>query len=86
MPNLQIHNSSINQGYNDLLMNCKKKKKKSHIYSIYKEMVINLSLNKEYLKRYYNINESNIRIPKFQQYYKHYLKYLTKPNISFFLF
>ena len=67
-------------------MNCLIKKKKSHIYSIYKEMIINLSLNKEYLKRYYYINESIIRIPKFQQYYKHYLKFLTNPNISCFYF
>ena len=67
-------------------MNCLIKKKKSHIYSIYKEMIINLSLNKEYLKRYYYVNESIIRIPKFPQYYKHYLKFLTNPNISCFYF
>ena len=43
-----------------------------------------MNLTKEYLKRIYKIKESIVRIPKLNEYYKHYYFYFCRPTINHF--
>ncbi len=63
-------------------MNCLVRKKKSHIYSLFKEMEYEINSCKDYFTKNYLIKESVYRLPKFEQYYKHYLTFLSRPYIS----
>ncbi len=56
-----------------------KKKRGSHNLN-FKELNI-LNDENEYFKRFYNINDSYFRIPKYYEYYKNYLLYFCKPFI-----
>ena len=63
-------------------MNCLVRKKKSHIYSLFKEMEYEINSCKDFFTKNYLIKESVYRLPKFEQYYKHYLTFLSRPYIS----
>jgi len=52
-----------------------------HIVSVFKDYMIYDYID-EYLRRFYLINESNQRIPKFSQYYKNYIDFFCKPIIK----
>ena len=52
-----------------------------HIVSVFKDYMIYDYID-EYLRRFYLINESNQRIPKFSQYYKNYIEFFCKPIIK----
>ena len=56
-------------------------KKRRGSYNLnFKELNI-LNDENEYFKRFYNINDSYFRIPKYYEYYKNYLLYFCKPFI-----
>ena len=54
---------------------------KSHIVAVFKDRLI-IDDTGEFLKRYYKIRESNIRLPKFYEYYELYSKIF--PNYTAF--
>ena len=49
--------------------------------AVFKEKIL-FNYNEEFLRRFYNIVESNSRIPKFVVYYKNYLVFFCKPIFS----
>ena len=75
---LQKHNHF---SYNNLLIHLLITKTPSHIYTAYSEMKLLLN-QAESLRRVYSINDSRFRLPKFETYYKHYIKYLSKPTLA----
>ena len=75
---LQKHNHF---SYNNLLIHLLITKTPSHIYTAYSEMKLLLDQT-ESLRRMYSINDSHFRLPKFETYYKHYIKYLSKPTLT----
>jgi hypothetical protein len=52
-----------------------------HDLAVFKEKIL-FNYNEEFLRRFYNIVESNSRIPKFVVYYKNYLVFFCKPIFS----
>ena len=74
---INYENSTMNLILIDLLI----KQKKSHFLTQYNEMKITLN-QKPLLIRYYNINESKMRLNKLENYYKHYFKFLAKPTLN----
>ena len=78
--NLKVYNDG-NSTINLILLDLLIKKKKSHFLTQYNEMKITLNQN-PLLNRYYNINESKIRLNKLEIYYKHYFKFLAKPTLN----
>ena len=52
-----------------------------HDLAVFKEKIL-FNYNEEFLRRFYNIEESNSRIPKFVVYYKNYLVFFCKPIFS----
>lgn len=79
--NLMKHNAISEKDINGLMINKLILKKKSHVNAHYNDVII-ASNNANVLRRYYTINESLNRLPKFSIYYKHYLTLLVKPTIS----
>ena len=80
--NLQKHNSL--KPFGELFISNILTKKHSHMYFKYKEMLISINANQmKTLKRFYNLTESYLRLPKFESYYKHYLKFFAKPTLTF---
>ena len=75
---LQKHNHF---SYNNLLIHLLITKTPSHIYTAYSEMKLILNQT-ESLRRMYSISDSHFRLPKFETYYKHYIKYLSKPTLT----
>ena len=56
-----------------------------HLVSIFKEKMLTDYVD-EFLRRQYNIDECNERIPKFSVYYKNYLQFFCKPTYNNFQF
>ena len=52
-----------------------------HDLAVFKEKLL-FNYNEEFLKRYYIMEESDYRIPKFVTYYKNYLMFFCKPVFS----
>ena len=52
-----------------------------HIVSVFKDYMIYDYID-EYLRRFYLLNESSQRLPKFSQYYKNYIDFFCKPMIK----
>ena len=52
-----------------------------HDLAVFKEKIL-FNYNEEFLRRFYNEEESITRIPKFVVYYKNYLVYFCKPIFS----
>ena len=52
-----------------------------HDLAVFKEKIL-FNYNEEFLKRFYNQEESILRIPKFVTYYKNYLMFFCKPIFS----
>ena len=67
------------------MINCLIFKKKSHILTIFNEIKLSFN-NKNILKRFYTLTECECRISRFENYYKHYLKYLLKPILRNYYF
>ena len=76
---LQKYNNTYT--YNNTLIHLLIIKKPSHIYAMFSEMKLLLNQS-ESLRRMYSLNESHFRLPKFEPYYKHYNKYLSKPTLT----
>ena len=71
----------IEEDYNYLYLNQILYNKTSHFNTIFKEYQYIFNID-EFLKRFYNINESITRIPKLNDYYKNYLKFFCRPIFS----
>ena len=82
---LLIYDVEYNCGLNRMIINNIVNNKKSHILTLYKEMLISLN-QKQLMSRFYNFSESEIRIIKFENYYKHYIKFLAKPILRNIVF
>ncbi len=82
---LLIYDVEYNCGLNRMRINNIVNNKKSHILTLYKEMLISLN-KKQLMNRFYNFSESEIRIVKFENYYKHYIKFLAKPILRNMIF
>ena len=82
---LLIYDVEYNCGLNRMRINNIVNNKKSHILTLYKEMLISLN-KKQLMNRFYNFSESEIRIIKFENYYKHYIKFLAKPILTNMIF
>ena len=82
---LLIYDVKYNCGLNRMRINNIVNNKKSHILTLYKEMLISLN-KKQLMNRFYNFSESEIRIIKFENYYKHYIKFLAKPILTNMIF
>ena len=52
-----------------------------HIVSVFKDYMIYDYID-EYLRRFYLLNESIQRLPKFSKYYKNYIDFFCKPMIK----
>ena len=57
--------------------------KNCHFVAIFKDYMI-MDYKDEFLKRYYQINESQDRIPRFINFYKNYLKFFCNPTFNNF--
>ena len=77
---LSKHNSSPSS-YSKMIITTIVNKQHSISLMRYNEMKINSS-EQSALKRFYSLQESIVRIPKFELYYKHYIKYLAKPTFN----
>ena len=75
---LKIYDCKNNSRMNSILIHLLIQKKKSHILTLYNEMQISLN-QKQLMNRYYNKKESDLRLIKLENYYKHYIKFLAKP-------
>ena len=77
---LSKHNSSPSS-YSKMIITNIVNKQHSISLMRYNEMKI-ISNEQSALKRFYSLQESIVRIPKFELYYKHYIKYLAKPTFN----
>lgn len=78
--NLSKHNTSPTS-YCSMISDIFISKKPSHLFTIYNEMKI-CNSDTSVLRRFYELKESNVRLPRFEFYYKHYLKLLAKPTFN----
>ena len=79
--NLKKHNSL--KSFGETFISNILSKKHSYMYLKYKEMLISINIEQiQPLKRFYNLTESYIRLPKFESYYKNYLKFFAKPTLT----
>ena len=78
---LKIYDCKNNSRMNSILIHLLIQKKKSHILTLYNEMQISLN-QKQLMNRYYNKKESDLRLIKLENYYKHYIKFLAKPKLN----
>ena len=73
--------------YNSIIIDNLIFKDKSHMVSIFKDFIINYDSN-DFLKRFYNREESEIRLPKYFEYYNLYSKifpnYTSIPEGKYF--
>ena len=74
----------IGEDYNLLIINQIVYDSSSHINIYFKEYLLFEAYN-EYLKRWYNIDESSNRVPKLSDYYKNYHKFFCRPNFNDFI-
>ena len=77
---LSKHNSSPSS-YSKMIITNIVNKQRSIVLMKYNEMKI-ITNEQSVLKRFYTMSESTLRIPKFELYYKHYIKYLAKPTFN----
>ena len=57
----------------------KRKKKKCHYVADFNERILSMCQLRDFLKRYYTIEETKERIPKYVSYYKNYLTFFCRP-------
>ena len=69
--------------YLNLIMDVLIFNKNCHFVAIFKDYMI-LDYKDEFLKRYYQTNESQERIPRFINFYKNYLKFFCNPTFNNF--
>ena len=74
----------IEEDYDILIINQLVYDSSSHVNIYFKEYQF-LENYDEYLKRWYKIKESSIRVPKLSEYYKNYHKFFCKPNFNDFM-
>ena len=74
--NLQNHNSSPDMK-NIMLIDDLIESKETHFIAIFKDYLIS-DYQEEFLRRYFNMNETIEVLPKFYQYYKNYLNFFCK--------
>ena len=61
-------------------------RKKCHLFSIYNDTYMFINEEVEYIKKYYNYNESIKIIPKRQAYFKHLMIYIEGPIYKDFIY
>jgi hypothetical protein len=69
------------QTYQKNIINLLIKRKQGKILAKFKDMEIYNNIH-EFLKRFYHIQESIIKIPKFAIYYKNYSLFFCRPTLS----
>ena len=74
---LEAKHNSTPEIYLKITLNILVKKKKSHLLAYLNELAIATGTLKDYLKRFYNYNETKERIPKYVSYYKNYLTFFV---------
>ena len=80
--NLQKHNSTPNQK-NIMLINDLIESKETHFIATFKDYLIS-DFHEEFVRRYFQYNETKDILPKFYQYYKNYLNFFCKGTFSDF--
>ena len=83
---LLIHNLSTKYNatpytYSEILLENFIQSKYCHYIACFKEKIL-YHYNEEFFKRFYCVNESIERIPRFVQYYKNYLLFFCRPIFS----
>ena len=80
--NLQKHNSTP-ELKNIMLIEDLIKSKDTHFTTLFKDYLL-MDYNEEFLRGYFNENESKEVLPKFYDYYKNYLKFFCKSTFNNF--
>ena len=73
--------SDLKYQYSGLVMQNLIFNKNTHLVSVFKDYMI-VDYIEEFLKRYYKINESHYKVPKFFLFYKNYLKFFCEPTLK----
>ena len=74
-----------NKYYNINIINSFLINRNTHLVSIFKDYMI-WDYQEEFLKRFYNIEETLIRLPKFFDFYLNYLNFFSQPTLNNFSF
>ena len=76
---LEAKHNSTPELYLKRTLNILIKRKKCHYVADFNERILSMSQLRDFLKRYYTIEETKERIPKYVSYYKNYLTFFCRP-------
>ena len=76
---LEAKHNSTPELYLKRTLNVLIKRKKCHYVADFNERILSMSQLRDFLKRYYTIEETKERIPKYVSYYKNYLTFFCRP-------
>jgi hypothetical protein len=76
---LEAKHNSTPELYLKRTLNNLIKRKKCHYVADFNERILSMSQLRDFLKRYYTIEETKERIPKYVSYYKNYLTFFCRP-------
>ena len=76
---LEAKHNSTPELYLKRTLNILIKRKKCHYVADFNERILSMCQLRDFLKRYYTIEETKERIPKYVSYYKNYLTFFCRP-------
>ena len=76
---LEAKHNSTPELYLKRTLNVLIKRKKCHYVADFNERILSMCQLRDFLKRYYTIEETKERIPKYVSYYKNYLTFFCRP-------
>ena len=76
---LEAKHNSTPELYLKRTLNTLIKRKKCHYVADFNERILSMCQLRDFLKRYYTIEETKERIPKYVSYYKNYLTFFCRP-------
>ena len=76
---LEAKHNSTPELYLKRTLNILIKRKKCHYVANFNERILSMCQLRDFLKRYYTIEETKERIPKYVSYYKNYLTFFCRP-------
>ena len=76
---LEAKHNSTPELYLKRALNFLIKRKKCHYVADFNERILSMCQLRDFLKRYYTIEETKERIPKYVSYYKNYLTFFCRP-------
>ena len=76
---LEAKHNSTPELYLKRALNILIKRKKCHYVADFNERILSMCQLRDFLKRYYTIEETKERIPKYVSYYKNYLTFFCRP-------